>query len=98
MNSRDNCGLVLQLRAFGGNQSEHDLLVFNEAQRLESTGTFTVIFQEEAIYMAAAEQRLRHRLIPAGGKPDGMEVAPADVHGNGHILRLGFQRLVDHPL
>ena len=40
------------------------------------------------------EQDLRHRLIAAGGGPGGAEVAPADVHGDGHVVGLGLQHLV----
>ena len=43
-----------------------------------------------------AEQDLRYRLIAAGGGPGGAEVAAADVHGDGHVLRLCFQDLVEH--
>ena len=46
--------------------------------------------------MASAEEGFRHRFVAAAGEPGGTEVPPADVHGDGHVLRFGFQGPVDH--
>ena len=46
--------------------------------------------------MAGAEEDFRHRLVTAGGEPGGAEVAPADMHGNGHVLRLGAEDCIQH--
>ncbi len=65
-------------------------------QRLKAARPVGVVLQEEAVDPAVAKQDLRHRLVSAGGKPGGTEVAAADVHGDDHILRLGLQGEIDH--
>ena len=80
----------------GGHQAQDHLLVFDEPEGFEAPGPVTVVFQEKSVHTAAAEEGFRHRFVPAAGEPGGPEVAPADVHGDGHVIGFGFQGPIDH--
>ena len=51
--------LVLKSRRLGRYETEHDALILDVLQGLESAGTVGIIFEEEAVDMAAAEENLR---------------------------------------
>ena len=51
----DDVLLVFQFACFAGYQAEHNLLVFNKTQRFEITCAVAVVFQIEAVNVAAAE-------------------------------------------
>src|SRR5215217_4932813 len=88
--------LVLELAAFGGDQTEHDQLPLgDEPQRLEPARALVVVLQEEAVDLEAAEQRLGDEVVAALGGPGRAEVAPAHVGGDRHAVGLAGQRLVD---
>ena len=65
-------------------------------QGFEAAGTVGIVFEEEAVDMAAAEEDFGNRLVAARGKPCRAEVAAADVHRDRHVRRLCFKRAVDH--
>ena len=56
---------VFQFACFAGYQAEHDLLVFNKTQRFEVACAVAVVFQIEAVDVAAAEQNFGNRLVAA---------------------------------
>src|SRR5690348_9665401 len=88
--------LGLQLGALGGDQAEDDHLALgNEAERLEATGPFVVVLEEEPVHGQLGEQRLGHEVVAAGGDPGGTEVAAAHVRGDGHVRGLALDRVVD---
>src|SRR5712692_9952823 len=57
--------LLLQRAALGGDEAEHhDLVALGpKAQRLEAAGTLGVVFEEIAVVVHLAEQRLRHWFV-----------------------------------
>ena len=89
--------LLLQRAALGGDEAEHHDLVAlrQEAQRLEAAGAVGVVFEEIAVVVHLAQQRLRHRLVAALGNPGRAEIAAADMGGDRHVGGLAFERRVD---
>src|SRR6266487_6597257 len=57
-----------QVAAFGGNQAQHDHLGGrDEPQRREPAGAVVVVFEEEAVHVQLAEQRLGDEVVAAFG-------------------------------
>lgn len=71
----------LELREFGGDEAEDDLLFLDVLQRFEAACAVGVVFKEESVDVAVAEEDFSDRIVSAGGEPGGSEVAAADVHG-----------------
>ena len=68
----------------------------HEAQRLEPAGAIGVVFHEIRIGVDLVEQHLGHRLVAARSDPGGAEIAAAEMHRDGHALRLAGDRPVEH--
>ena len=86
----------LELREFGGDEAEDDLLFLDVLQRFEAACAVGVVFKEESVDVAVAEEDFSDRIVSAGGEPGGSEVAAADVHGDFHVSWFGFEGEVDH--
>ena len=48
--------LVLKFGEFARDQAEYNRLIFDEAQRFKTAGAFRVVFQEETVDAAVAEE------------------------------------------
>src|SRR4029078_3604237 len=62
------------------------------AQRLETTGTVAVVFEEIAIEVGIAEQFFGDEFIATLGYPGRAEIAAAGLHGDRHVGGLALQR------
>ena len=88
--------LRLHLAELGGHQAEdHDLALGQVAQRPEVARAVVVVLEEVGVEVHLGEQRLGHRLVVAGGGMGALEVAAAQVHGQGHAGGLVRHHLVD---
>src|SRR6202158_5816619 len=73
--------LGFELGELGGDQSQDDCLVFgHQAQRLESDGAGSVVFETVVIDVDLVEQRVGNQVVAALGAPMALIVAAADVH------------------
>ena len=61
--------LVLKIRRLGRHEAEHDALILDVLQGFEAAGTVGIVFEEEAVDMAAAEENFCDGLIAARGEP-----------------------------
>ena len=85
-------GFVLQLRSFGGDESEHHVLALGHiGQRCEAARAFVVEFEVEGVYLLKCKERFRHRIVGTLERPVGMIVAAAHVGGNRHAFRTIFE-------
>src|SRR5260370_40495554 len=88
--------LLLQRAVLGGDQAEHDHLALgHEAQRLEPARARIVVFEEEAVDLELAEQRLGDVVVAARSDPGGAEIAAAHMRAHGHAGGLLGERGVD---
>jgi hypothetical protein len=88
--------LVFQLAELGGHQAQHHGLAgLEETQRAEVARAVVVVLHEVGVEVHLGEQGLGHGLVVAGGRVRALEVAAAQVHGQGHAFRLLRHHLVD---
>src|SRR5690349_8538067 len=88
----------LEPAALRCNEAEDKLLLAlgEIAQRLETAGAITIVFQEIAIEVGFAEQLFGHETVAAFGDPGGTKLAAARMHGDRHIRRFAFERRIGH--
>ena len=91
MDAGDHRRLILQLRALGGDEAQHHLLLTADSgQGLEAAAAGIVKFQIVGSHVLTGQQGLGHAVISAGAGVGRVEVAPADMGVDDQILRLAF--------
>ena len=88
--------LGFHLAKFGGDQTQHhDLALGQESQGAEVAAAIVVILQEVGVEVHVREQGFGDRFVVTGGSMCALEVASAQVHGQGHASGLVGDHLVD---
>src|ERR1041384_5071985 len=75
---------MFERRRLAGQQPEHDhLIVRDETERLERSGSRVVVFEEVRVYVQLVEQRVSNGFVPALRDPGALHVAATQMDRNG---------------
>ena len=97
MDARDDGLLVLELGAFRGDKSEHDLLARGHARkRCEAAGALVVELEEESVHVLVREQCVGNVVIAALAGPRAVEIAAAYVRVDAEVGGRGVEHAVVH--